>query len=88
MLTDSAKRCPRDGKRLVIDIGQDDLSGAGDLRVKHSCLHCDYTEMDHAWSRVLKTDGASRMAKIRDRLRGVEIPMDLTYEPFGEEIDV
>ena len=72
---DSPLRCPRDGKRLVMQIGQDDTTGAGDMRAVHECFHCGYREEDKQWSRPLRTDGQSTLRKIADRLRGVEIPM-------------
>lgn len=72
---DSPRRCPRDSKRMVMQIGQDDLTGAGDMRATHECLHCGYSEIDKNWSRPLKTDGWSAAMKRLEKLRGVEIPM-------------
>lgn len=80
---DSPKRCPRCSKRLVMQIGQDDVTGAGDMRARHECWNCEYAEDDRAWSRPLKTDGRSTLRRLADRLRGVEIPM--VYDRPGGE---
>jgi len=73
---DSPLRCPRDGKRLdIVDVGQDDATGAGDLRAAHECSTCGYREIDKAWSRPLRTDGESAARRRLNRLRGVEVPM-------------
>ena len=72
---DSHLSCPRCHKRLIQQIGQDDATGAGDMRATHECWSCGYTEDDRAWSRPLKTDGASAARRRLNRLRGVDIPM-------------
>src|SRR5262245_41248198 len=47
---DSDRRCPYDGKRMVVDIGQRDDDGGETLRAVHTCLACDYTETEEQWS--------------------------------------
>lgn len=91
MLTDSAMRCPRDGKRLVLDAGQDDVTG--ELVASHSCLHCGYTE--HSPRRVSQAAKSPTVTRAmtplrellqRQRLEGVVVPMDLKYEAFEEAL--
>ena len=43
---DSPYRCPRDGKRLVVEVSQDD---EGVTRMWHCCWHCGYEEQDTTW---------------------------------------
>lgn len=83
---DSHLRCPRDGKRMLMDVGQDDTTGAGDMRAQHYCPSCDYREMDRDWSKPLRTAGtmaADRLRKIR--LEGRVIPIVYDTTPFPEE---
>lgn len=47
---DSDRRCPRDGKLMMLEIGQEE-STDGWTRMVHHCWHCDYTEKDTAWKR-------------------------------------
>lgn len=82
---DSHLRCPRDGKRLVVQVGQDDLTGEGDMRAVHECWHCGYREEDRAWSRPLRTDGQSIVERREERQRGVEVPMDYDRAPVSAE---
>ena len=51
---DSDRRCPRDGKRMIVEIGHDD---AGQVEVSHHCLNCDYSEHDGAWLTKSGTGG-------------------------------
>jgi len=81
---ESHLRCPRDGKRLIQQIGQDDATGAGDMRATHECWTCGYTEDDRAWSRPLKTDGESAARARLNQLRDVEIP--LVYDDVWPEV--
>lgn len=37
---DSHLRCPFDGKRMLVEVGEDDN---GRLSAVHECWHCDYT---------------------------------------------
>lgn len=73
---------------MVMEVGQDDWTGAGDMRAEHQCWTCGYREADKAWSRPLKTDGhsAAQAAKrLMDlRLHGIE--MEIVYDdtPFPE----
>lgn len=66
------RRCPRCHKKLYEQIGQDDTTGAGDMRAVFECWSCNYSEDDIAWSRPLGTDGWSSAAKRLMRLRGLE----------------
>ena len=54
IVEDSDRRCPYDGKRMMLEVGQDDTSGdqmSGWVRMRHVCWHCDYTEIDENWQR-------------------------------------
>lgn len=88
---DSHLFCPRSrcGKRLYMEIGQDDLTGAGDMRATHLCLACDYREEDITWTRPIKRAkqllAADRLAN--QRLSGWiehEIYIDPSPFPKGE----
>ena len=84
-ILDSPLRCPRCSKRMAMRIGQDDSTGAGDMRATHECWHCQYSEIDKNWSRPLGTDRArTPMRELLHRLRteGVEIPLVYSTEPF------
>lgn len=52
---DSDRHCPRDGKRMIVEVGQDD--GHGHVVTSHHCLHCDYSEHDGAWLTKSGTGG-------------------------------
>jgi hypothetical protein len=86
---DSHLHCPRSwcGKRLVLEIGQDDATGAGDMRATHLCLSCDYREEDTAWTRPIKRAkqlvAASRLA--RQRLEGWTHELVYDDSPWPEE---
>ena len=43
---DSDRRCPHDGKRMIVEVGSDD---DGNVIASHHCLQCDYAEHDGAW---------------------------------------
>ncbi len=81
---DSHLHCPRDGKRMVMIIGQDDSTGAGDMRATHQCLSCPYTEEDTAWTRPIKRAkqlvAASRLAE--QRLAGWTHEVYIDPSPF------
>jgi len=80
---DSHLRCPRCGKRMHMDIGQDDITGAGDMRAEHQCWNCDYREQDRDWSRPLKTDPVARAEWLkRKRLEGWR--QDIRFPEVGE----
>ena len=49
VIEDSDRRCIWDGKRMIVDIGQD--CDTGKTRVIHQCLHCGYEELDETWLR-------------------------------------
>jgi len=82
-IIDSPRRCPRDGKRMAMEIGQH--SSAGDIRIEHQCWHCGYTEEQNNWSRRLRTDGFAAAQRRLAKLRGVEIPLAKDTTPFPEE---
>lgn len=85
-ILDSHLRCPFDGKRMLYEIGQDDLSGAGDMRAVHFCLHCDYREIDKAWSKPLKTAGTTMADHLRrQRLEGTVLRLVYDESPFPAE---
>lgn len=60
----------------MLEIGQDDAAEEDMLRAVHTCWHCgDYSELDTAWSRPMRTDGLGVVEKRAERLAGVEVPM-------------
>src|SRR5690606_36910467 len=84
---DSHLNCPRDGKRMVLEVGQDDSSGDGAMRATHICLACDYREQDRDWSRPLRTDPVARIEWLkRKRLEGWTVPIADPL-PLGEWLE-
>lgn len=84
---DSPLRCPHCSKRLVMQVGQDDATGAGDMRATHECWSCNYSEIDKNWSGPLGTDRARtpmRELLRLQRLEGVVIPLVYDDSPFPE----
>ena len=49
-IIDSDRRCPRDGKLMILEIGQGEEREQRTVMV-HSCWHCGYAEQDEAWKR-------------------------------------
>src|SRR5688572_1941884 len=59
-------RCPRDGKRLVVEIGQD--SDSGWVHEFHWCLSCDYRIRERPRAdRTPYVLGVKELLKIRTR---------------------
>jgi len=86
LYVDSHLRCPRDGKRMLLEVGQDDWSGAGDMRAIHTCWSCGYTEIDKAWSKPLRTAGTMAADRLkRLRLEGTVVPIAYDDSPWPEE---
>jgi hypothetical protein len=85
-ITESHLRCPFDGKRMMLEVGQDDTTGRGDMRAEHICWHCDYREIDKAWSRPLKTAGTMMADHLRkQRLEGRQLRFVYDDSPFPAE---
>ncbi len=70
-IIDSDRRCPFDGKRMLVEIGQDDNSATDRLSIRvrmvHMCLHCGHEEIDDNWQRprIDATQSAERLARLR-----------------------
>lgn len=54
---DSPLRCPVDGKRMVVEIGQDD---SGQTWLWHACLCCGHEERDDEWRPLVVEPGSCR----------------------------
>lgn len=78
LFTDSDRRCPRDGKKMLVEIGQRDYVGddtVGLVEMVHQCWSCGYTERDDQWKRPRLNTGPTLAERLRkQRLEGVEIP--------------
>lgn len=91
-IIDSDRRCPLDGKRMLVEIGQNDLAGddsSGWVQMVHFCLHCDYRERDDQWKRprIKAGDGLTMAERLhKRRIEGWEIPMR-TDIPAVEEVE-
>lgn len=59
-ILDSPLSCPKDGKRMVMELGQHDSYGG--LEMTHTCWSCGYTEVGRRHPR--KVFGASRLAEL------------------------
>lgn len=95
-IIDSDLRCPRDGKRMVVELGQQDEDGRdlGQLVMIHRCWHCPYTVRDDRRMRPLPTRTPQFAERLkRQRLEGTEIPIVYSDEPWPvsefdeEEVD-
>lgn len=67
---DSDRYCPRCHKKMMLQVGQDDVSGW--TRMQHECWACDYTEIDENWRRPLPTrvgELGKRLAAARREVR-------------------
>lgn len=87
-VVDSHLNCPRDGKKMLLELGQEDVveSRIGALAAVHVCPHCDYREADSAW--VKPTQRARERVAARlmaQRLAGWT--HDIVYDdsPWPEE---
>lgn len=86
-------RCPRDGKRLVVDIGPEENDGV--LEVIHRCLECPYVEqaprtVAEAYRRsdvpqVQAVHQSLQELLRRQRLEGVVVPLRVDTNPWAEE---
>lgn len=88
-IIDSDLRCPRDGKRMVVELGQQDEDGRdiGQLVMVHMCFHCTYTVRDDRRMRPLPTRTPQFAERLkRQRLEGTVIPIvyDETPWPVSE----
>lgn len=84
-IIDSDLRCPRDGKRMVCELGQEDAGGAGigTLVMWHQCWHCSYQVRDDRTMRPLPTRTETAAARLRRlRLEGTVVPIQYSTEPF------
>lgn len=83
---DSDRRCPYDGKRMMVEIGQEDVAEdfIGWVLMAHECWHCNYREVDRQWRRprltvVGKPTAAERLKQLR---LGEEVPLHYDSSPF------
>lgn len=74
-IIDSDRRCPFDGKLMMLEIGQDDISGW--TRQVHMCWSCDYREIDENWPRpkLVKRDGPSLADRLAAQRLGEDVPV-------------
>lgn len=84
-IIDSDRRCPFDGKLMMLEIGQDDTSGdakSGSVRMVHMCWHCDYTEIDENWKRprLVVKSGPTMAERLKAQRLGAEVNVwDFVY---------
>jgi hypothetical protein len=95
---DSDRFCPHDGKRMVVDIGQDDTDcGSGWVQMYHQCLHCPYRELDTTWKRTpvvevaRSASGRTAAELLLAQRQGWDVPMRFDTTPwpkseFDEEV--
>lgn len=79
-IIDSDRRCPFDGKLMMLEIGQDDTSGWA--RQVHSCWSCGYDEIDENWPRpkLVKREGPTMADRLAAQRLGVEVSVwDFVY---------
>lgn len=88
LFEDSDRRCPRDGKRMILEIGQRDVVDL-DRRLArvdmvHSCLECGYVERDNQWRRPRLTtvSGPSMRERLYAMRWGEPVPFVYDDAPF------
>lgn len=65
MIEDSPLRCPRDGKRMLMEVDQDEVSSR--LRITHECWDCGYREEERRRTTGGNaTTAAERLARLRN----------------------
>jgi C4-type Zn-finger protein len=89
---DSDRFCPRCGKRMMLELGQEDVAESfiGWVLMTHSCWSCNYTETDRQWRRPrLRVVGTPTAAERLKELRlGRVIPLRYDTTPFPKsELD-
>lgn len=79
-IIDSDRRCPHCSKLMMLDIGQDDISGW--TRQVHHCWSCDYREIDENWPRPkLVRTGPTMAERLAAQRLGVEVSVwDYVYD--------
>lgn len=87
-IIDSDRRCPRDGKRMVLEIGQRDTV-ADDARLAqvdmvHQCWSCGYVERDNQWRRprLNAATGPSMADRLYAMRWGEPVPLAYDDSPF------
>lgn len=84
-VVDSHLRCPRDGKKMLLELGQEDVveSRIGALAAIHVCNHCGYREADSAWKKPTKVARELVAARLmRQRLEGWTHDIYIDPSPF------
>jgi hypothetical protein len=93
---DSDLRCRRDGKRMLVELGQQDEDGRdlGMLVMIHTCFHCGWKIRDDRRGRPLPTRTETAAARLRRlRLEGTVVPIQYDNTPWPvsefdeEEVD-
>ncbi len=93
---DSDLRCRRDGKRMLVELGQQDEDGRdlGTLVMVHTCFHCGWTIRDDRLRRPLPTRTPQFAERLRrQRLEGTVVPIQYDATPWPvsefdeEEVD-
>lgn len=74
-IIDSDRRCPHCSKLMMLEIGQDDISGW--TRQVHSCWSCGYDEIDENWPRprLVPKSGPTLAERLTAQRLGIEIPV-------------
>lgn len=92
IVEDSDRRCPHCSKKMMLEIGQNDVTGddsVGWVQMIHYCWSCDYRERDDQWKRPrIKTGTGPTLAERlhKQRTEGWVIPLR-TDIPAVEEVD-
>ena len=79
--TDSDLRCPYDGKKLIVELGErGDGTDAG-YEAVHRCWNCDYTEVETGRTVPLASTTGPILAHLRDRIRddAMTTPVDFQW---------
>jgi len=74
--------CPDYGRRMYMDVGADDVTGRGDLTVRHWC-YCGYVEYGPSTpAAALKTSRLEAIERLRkQRAEGFRVPLKYDTEP-------
>jgi hypothetical protein len=78
--TDSPLRCPRDGKRMVMELGENEAETDAGHVAYHQCLHCGHTEIETGRTMPLASTTGPILAHLRDRIRDDDMTKPLEFE--------
>lgn len=81
IVEDSDRRCPFCSKRMILDIGQEEMEGH--VVKVHSCWSCGYKETEEQWPTTLPTRSDAARERLLKLRNGGNVVPDWIYGTFG-----